>query len=351
MILTADGADAFVSQHIGDLECVETMRHWERSCDAFSRMLRIDPRVVARDLHPEYLSTRLAEQMARRTMVVQHHHAHIAAVAAENGVVDRVVGIAFDGTGYGADEAIWGGEFLVANLVSYRRVGQLRYAPLPGGDAAARQGWRAAVGYASVAPVEDRDAIERRLQGVQDTAMRIARQQCARHVNAPPASSMGRLFDAAAATLGVCCVSRFEGEAAMRLESIARADVSDTFELPIEQVGDRLIMDPVVLLAELALCAAAGDDPAFLAAVFHESVARATAELATRIAEREKIDVVALGGGVFQNARLLSSVRGRLSSAGLRVLLPRALPPNDGAISYGQAAVVAARMAMDIQEL
>ncbi|HEU4996158.1 MAG TPA: carbamoyltransferase HypF [Gemmatimonadaceae bacterium] len=343
----AEGADAFVSQHIGDLETLETKWHWDRSRAAFSRMLRIEPRVVVRDLHPEYLSTRLARSLGHRNIiVVQHHHAHIAAVAAEHGVTDNVVGLAFDGTGFGADEAIWGSEFLVADLATYRRVGQLRYAPLPGGDAAARQGWRATVGYASLADAVTRSQILDTLGDALAYAAGIALRQCERGLNAPKASSMGRLFDAAAAILGVCSHSRYEGEAAMRLESLALTCDAEALPLPIVRAGDRWVLDPVPLLADLAVRRQRGADIAMLAAAFHESIAAASAELAARIAAAERLDTIALGGGVFQNAKLLLALRRRLSAAGLRVLTAKALPPNDGAISYGQAAVAATRLAL-----
>lgn len=348
----AEGTDAFMSQHIGDLETIETTRLWERSLDGFERMLRITPRVVVRDQHPEYVSTHLAERLARGpTMVTQHHHAHVAAVAAEHGVVERVLGVAFDGTGFGADESIWGGEFLVADLVTYRRVGYLRPAPLPGGDAGARQGWRAAVGYAAIATPDDQAAILAALQDVPPVALAVARQQCERGLNAPRSSSMGRLFDAAAAILGVCTQSGYEGEAAMLLESAADGEATDMLPLPLERMADRWVLDPVPLLAALAHAARAGEDRAALAAAFHESVAAASAEIAAWIAEHEHVDTAVLGGGVFQNARLTASLTRRLTAAGLRVLRAELLPPNDGAISYGQAAIAAARLAMDARTL
>ena len=338
----AHGRDAFVSHHIGDLETLETVQHWERSLESLSRMLRIAPRAAVRDLHAEYVSSQLAERYGQCGVeVVQHHHAHVAAVAAEHGVTDRVIGVAFDGTGLGEDGAIWGGEFLIADLLSFRRAGQLRYAALPGGDRAAREGWRAAVGYAHAAGAEG-DAILASLRNVPRESLGIVRQQCAAGVNAPLASSVGRLFDAAAAITGVCCTSRYEGEAAMRLECAAADRVAEAIQLPMVRPNE---LDAVPMLVELAHRVRDGEDPALLAAVFHESLAAASATLVTMIADREGIGTIALAGGVFQNVRLLASLRGRLARAGLRVLTSRALPPNDGAISYGQAAVAAARAA------
>lgn len=337
-----DGTDAFVSQHVGDLETLETVQHWERTLASFSRMLGIRPGAGARDLHPDYASSRLATQLCGDdVVVVQHHHAHIAAVAAEHGITEPVIGVAFDGTGLGTDGAIWGAEFMVADLRSFRRVGHLRYAPLPGGDRAAREGWRAALGYAHVAGA-DGELILRALRGL-DRGARLVMQQCRAAVNTPLASSMGRLFDAAAAIIGVCSVSRYEGEAAMRLESTAAGIAAEPIALPLSE-SQPWILDPVPMLTELARRSLAGEDPAYLAAAFHESVCDSAVAIVLRIARRERLDRVALGGGVFQNARLLSSLRSRLARAGLRVLTGVELSPNDGSISYGQAAIASAQL-------
>ena len=337
----AEGAEAFVSHHIGDLETLETVQHWERSLESLARLLRIQPAVTARDLHPQYESSRLAERRGGTIEIVQHHHAHVAAVAAEHGVTEPVIGVAFDGTGLGDDGAIWGSEILIADLVGYRRVAHLRYAPLPGGDRAAREGWRAAIGYAHGRGA-DGDAIVSALSAVDAERVRLVRQQCAVRLNTPQASSMGRLFDAAAAILGISATSRYEGEAAMRLEAAAATLSADPIAIPLSGVDDMSI-DAVPLLAELARRRRDGEDQCILAAAFHESVAESTASVVLRLAERERLGIVALGGGSFQNARLLTALRRRLATAGVRVLVGRHLSPNDGAISYGQAVVAAAR--------
>ena len=337
----AEGSEAFVSHHISDLETIETVQHWERSLESLSRVLRIRPAIVARDLHPQYESTRLAERHGGKVEVVQHHHAHVAAVSAEHAVTEPVIGVAFDGTGFGDDGAIWGSEILIADLVSYRRMGHLHYAPLPGGDRAAREGWRAAIGYADGRGVEG-EAIVSALSSVDADKVRVVRQQCVAGLNAPHASSMGRLFDAAAAILGICMASRYEGEAAMRLEAAAGTLSAEPIPMPLSQ-EDGVSIDPVPLLAELARRRRDGENACTLAAAFQESVVEATASTVLRVAERERLSHVALGGGSFQNARLLTALRRRLGSAGLRVLVGRHLSPNDGAISYGQAVVAAAR--------
>ncbi|MBI3568806.1 MAG: carbamoyltransferase HypF [Gemmatimonadetes bacterium] len=338
---------AWPSPHIGDLESLDAVAHWKTALARYRDLFRIAPEVAVRDLHPGYLSTRLAEELGlERTIAVQHHHAHVAAVAAEHGVTSTVVGLAFDGTGYGDDGAVWGAETLVADLRGYRRVAQLRYAPLPGGDLAAREPWRAALGYLSLEPGAEA-SFALAFDGVSENERRIAERQVARGLNAPLASSMGRLFDAAAAVLGVRHRSGFEGQAAAELESLAGERVAHAVAMPVREADGRWVIDPVPMLAELGARRIAGEDVHALAASFHESVALAAAAIAARAAEAHGADTVALGGGSFQNARLLSGVRRRLASCGLRVLVPRLLSPNDGAISYGQAAVAAAVLASE----
>jgi hydrogenase maturation protein HypF len=342
------GRRAFVSQHIGDLENLETLEHFEATLDAYRRLFRVEPEVAVRDLHPGYLSTRIAGDLGlERIIPVQHHHAHIAAVLAEHGVTECAVGVAYDGTGYGDDGNVWGAEILVADLASYTRVGQLRYAPLPGGDLAARSPWRAALGYLSLEPAAA-DAFAAALGAVPERERSLAAQQVAHRLNAPLASSMGRLFDAAAAVLGVRMVAQYEGQAAMELEALAGTHSAKPLPLPV--VGDGVagwVLDPIPLLVALGERRVAGVGVPELAAAFHESVAAATAEVAGRAAAVARTRLVALGGGCFQNARLLVSLRARLETQGLRVLAAEQLGSNDGAVSYGQAAVGAALLRRD----
>jgi hydrogenase maturation protein HypF len=303
--------------------------------------------VAVRDGHQGYLSTRLAEEFgAERILVVQHHHAHVAAVAAEHGVTGPVLGIAMDGTGAGDDGTIWGAEFLVADLRSYTRVGHFRAAPVPGGDLAARLPWRSALGYLSLAP-EGAAAFAEAFAGVTSTELALAERQVDRRLNAPLVSSMGRLFDAASAVLGLRRHASFEGQAAMELEALASNITGAVIPCPMHELGGRLVIDPLPLLTALGYALRTGADTRRLAADFHESIAVATATAAERLALTEGLDTVVLGGGCFQNARLLGRVNRLLADRGLRVLWPRLLPPNDGAISYGQAAVAAARLAAE----
>ncbi|MFI5246828.1 MAG: carbamoyltransferase HypF, partial [Gemmatimonadales bacterium] len=340
-------SSAFVSPHIGDLDGLESLAYFNSVLERYEQLFRITPEVAVRDLHPGYLTTRVAESLnVRRVIAVQHHHAHVAAVAAEHGVSDRVVGLAFDGTGFGGDGHVWGAETLVADLCGYRRMAQLRYVPLPGGDLAAREPWRAALGFLSLEPGAA-PAFALAFDGIRDDERAVADRQIERRLNAPLASSMGRLFDAAAAVLGVRRVASYEGQAASELESLAGTIGAKPLPFPLGEEDGRLVLDPLPLLAALGERRQRGDDVRRLAAQFHESVVQACAKVAHSVAEATGLGVVALGGGSFQNARLLTELRGRLESRGLRVLVPRLLGPNDGAISYGQAVVAAALIARE----
>lgn len=339
----AQGNEAYVSQHIGDLENLETLSHWRAAFDAYRRLFRLEPEVAVRDLHPGYMSTRIAGDLGlERIIPVQHHHAHVAAVLAEHGVTERVIGIALDGTGYGDDGNVWGAEFFEADLTSYRRSGQLRYARLAGGDLAAREPWRAALGYLALEP-DAAHAFTHVLDAVPGSVRNVAMQQVARHLNAPLASSMGRLFDAAGAVLGVSFDNQYEGQTAMQLETLAGSRRAQPLPFPMMAGSDRTwVLDPIPLLVALGELRARGVSLRHLAARFHESIAAGADQLAARLAADAGIGTVALAGGCFQNARLQVSLRSRLEARGLRVLVPRRLSPNDGAVSYGQAAVAAA---------
>ncbi|HEX9565156.1 MAG TPA: carbamoyltransferase HypF [Gemmatimonadaceae bacterium] len=337
------GRRAHVSQHIGDLENLETVEHFTASLRKFEALFRIRPEGVVRDLHPGYLSTRLAlDSGLPMIAAVQHHHAHVAAVMAEHGRVEPVIGVAYDGTGYGDDGATWGAELLHADLSAYRRLAHLRYAPLPGGDAAARAPWRSAMGYLAAVP-EAGETLRRVTSGIDSLLVGLVARQLERQVNAPPASSMGRLFDAAAAVLAVRSVSRFEGDAAMALEALAGDLPGVILPFCITRKPDGVReLDAVPLLVTLGERLLLGEAPASLAASFHDTVVHATAELVRHAVEDTGCDTVVLAGGCFQNARLLAGLGRRLERDGHTVLLPRRLGPNDGAVSLGQAAIGAA---------
>ncbi|HEU4565610.1 MAG TPA: carbamoyltransferase HypF [Gemmatimonadaceae bacterium] len=347
----AHGRTAYVSQHVGDLDNLETLEHFRATLERYERLHRVTPEAAVRDLHPGYLSTRAAGELGlERVIAVQHHHAHIAAVMAEHGVTAPVIGIAWDGTGYGTDGAVWGAEILLAGLAGFERLAQLRYAPLPGGDAAVRAPWRTALGYLSLDP-SLHEAFALSAQGIDQREQDMAALQTVRGINAPRASSMGRLFDAAAAVLGVRRVARFEGQAAMELESLAGSRRAAPLPMPVVSENGTPALDPLPLLAALGARARAGANIADLAAALHESVVHATAALAMRLCSDHGIGTVALGGGCFQNARLLVTLTDLLRADGLTVLHPRTLPPNDGAVSYGQAVVGAAVLSAECSVL
>ncbi|MGE0159979.1 MAG: carbamoyltransferase HypF [Gemmatimonadales bacterium] len=342
----AQGGDAYVSQHVGDLENLETIEHFRASLSRFRTLFRVEPKWVVRDLHPGYLSTRIAAESGLPELEpVQHHHAHIAAVMGEHGVTDRVLGLAFDGTGHGTDGHVWGCELLEADLREFRRLAHLRYAPMPGGDLAARSPWRALLGYAWL-DADGGSWADAALAGLPAAELALVRRQLRQNVNAPRASSLGRLFDAAAAVIGLRARSAYEGQAAMELESVAASGEAEVLPFPVlRDAASCLQLDPVPLLVSLASAKAAGATMPELAARFQTTVAEAASTLAIELCEERGLTRVALGGGCFQNAVLLSAVRRRLEDAGLSVLTPMTLGPNDGAISYGQAVVAAARMA------
>ncbi|HEX8866080.1 MAG TPA: Sua5/YciO/YrdC/YwlC family protein, partial [Lentzea sp.] len=322
---------AFLSPHLGDLADHETFTRFTRTVEHFGRLLGITPRVVAHDLHPDYRSTRYATDLTGVELIgVQHHHAHAASCLAENGETGPVVAVVFDGTGFGPDGTIWGGEFLIADLTGYRRIGHLDPVPLPGGAAAIRQPWRMAAAY-----LPDVDLpVSRRNASRWGPVVALARSG----VNAPLTSSAGRLFDAAAALLDVRDVITYEGQAAAELEHLADPSTSDGY--PCRTGG--LVLRGEDLLRALVANLGAGVDPGVIAARFHNGLADAVVACCSAAREETGLNVVALSGGVFQNAVLLRRTVDGLERGGFRVLTHRRVPPNDGGISLGQAAVAAA---------
>lgn len=345
------GDRAYVSQHIGDLECYETTTHFAEALRRYTGLFEIAPRLVVHDLHPGYHSTRLAADTGLPPLAVQHHHAHVAAVLAEHGEQGPAIGISCDGTGYGDDGQVWGAEILHADLLDYRRLAHLRYAPLPGGDLAARQPWRTALGWLSL----DRslaDDFALAFEGIAPLERSVAETQIRQQLNTPLASSMGRLFDAAAAVLGVRRVNEYEGQAAMELESLAGDVPGHAIPVQRHDPGEGpAVIDPLPLLATLGRERQQGVSVEQLAADFHESVATFLADEAAAAVSATGCTTIVLGGGVFQNAQLAERVPVLLQDRRVRVLLPRLLSPNDGSISFGQAAIAAARLSAQLEEV
>ncbi|MDQ2811457.1 MAG: carbamoyltransferase HypF [Actinomycetota bacterium] len=338
---------AFVSHHIGDLENAETLRSFIEGIEHFGRLFDITPQVVAHDLHPEYLSTKYALELADQGLSlqgVQHHHAHIASCLADNGAEGPVIGVAFDGTGYGSDGTIWGGEFLVASLAGFERAGHLAPVPMPGGAAAIRQPWRMAAAYLDAVtgldPAEHPDALDvmRRNQAHWPTIVAMARKG----INSPLTSSAGRLFDAAAAILGVRDAINYEGQAAVELEQLADPGETGAYPAGIE-AGSPFRVRGGDLILGVVDDLAAGTAPEIVAARFHHGVAALVEAGCLLTRERHGLDTVALSGGVFQNLLLLRVVVSRLRARGFRVLVHSRIPCNDGGISLGQAVVAGAR--------
>ena len=331
----AKGGRAWVGHHIGDLRNDETLRSFAEGVAHFEELFAVAPAVVAHDLHPDYLSTTYA--LAREGVEhvgVQHHHAHLAAVLAEHGMTGPAIGAIYDGTGYGTDGTVWGGEILAGSLDGFLRVGALWPVRMPGGDRAVRQPWRMACAWLA----EATGAEPPPLPGVEPRTWHAVAELARTGLSAPVTTSMGRLFDAVAALCGVRNEVTYEGQAAVELEAIADRAERDAYPL---DVADRILDARPTVLA-VAGDAAAGVAPAIVAARFHRAVARATAQACAQAAAVHGPGVVVLSGGVWQNRLLLELTLPLLRDAGLRALVPERLPPNDGAISYGQAAVAAA---------
>jgi len=323
----ARGSRAWVGHHIGDLSNYETLRAFTEGIEHFERLFAVAPAVVAHDLHPDYLSTRFAhEREGVELIAVQHHHAHLAACLAEHGETGPAVGAIYDGTGYGTDGTVWGGELLCGDLVSFERIGALYPVRMPGGEAAIRQPWRMACAWLVAAEATPPATLPMRDEWEQ--VAELARTGFA----SPVTTSVGRLFDAVAALCGVRDEVNYEGQAAIELEAAC-----DPVEEGAYPLGPDL--DPRELVGAVVADLERGVGVGVVAARFHNAVAAATAEACTRAGE----GTVVLAGGVFANRRLLERTRALLESRGLRVLVPERLPPGDGGISYGQAAVAAAR--------
>ncbi|MEW5869718.1 MAG: carbamoyltransferase HypF [Chloroflexota bacterium] len=342
---------AFLSHHIGDMENYETLRAFEDGIVHFERLFRVQPEVIAYDLHPNYLATRYALQRAEQeglpAIGVQHHHAHIAACMAENGLTGDapVIGVSFDGTGFGDDEAIWGGEFLVADYASYQRAAHLAYVPQPGGDKAVREPWRMALAWLQHAGIEWDVALPpvhyaAALAEASIQPLNVLRQQLKTGLNAPLTSSVGRLFDAAAALIGVQQVVNYEAQAAIELEALV--DPGEPRVYTIELQGD--VVDPAPMLRHMVTDLRTGVSLPRIAARFHGAVAVMVVNVCQGLRKRLKIHQVALSGGVWQNAHLLERTTSLLEKDGFTVYTHSRVPANDGGLSLGQALVANARL-------
>jgi hydrogenase maturation protein HypF len=345
------GRHAFLSHHLGDLDHLDAHRAFLKDVALYEHLFAVKPEVVVHDLHPDYASTRYAEERAARTglirLGVQHHHAHLASCMAENGLVGPVIGVTFDGTGFGTDGAVWGGEFLVGDYRHYRRAAHLRYVGMPGGEQAIRQPWRMAVAHLKDAGVETL-LLKERLPPV---ALRTVAKMLEKGFNTPRTSSAGRLFDAVAALAGVRDRVSYEGQAAVELEWLATGAAPEEgypFEIVETSAADlseaTWIVDTRPLIRAIAADAARPTEAARIARRFHAAVVEIIAAVCGRIRAATGHGTVVLSGGVFLNALLTSEVSARLAGAGFQVYRHRLVPPNDGGLSLGQLAVAAARV-------
>jgi len=336
------GEYAFVSQHIGDMENAETFEAFERTIDLYERLFRITPEIVAYDLHPEYLATKYALDLGLPTVGVQHHHAHVAGVAAENGIDGPFIGVALDGTGYGPDGTIWGGEIIHATLAGFDRVAHLATMPMPGGAAAIRRPARMAIGalagfglldHPGAAPLRSRLA-----EAEEETLLRMID----RGVNSPLTSSMGRLFDAVAAICGVRDDARYEGQAAIEFEALADSSAEGSYRFGVRE-GETSVIDSAPVLEAVLDDVAAGVPAPVISARFHRGVTVAIVDGCAMASAMTGTTTVALAGGVFMNRLVADGTLLGLTGAGLRPITHVKLPVNDGGVSFGQAVVAWAR--------
>ncbi len=332
-------SQSYLSHHIGDLQNLETFESFMRGIDDFQRFFNVYPEVVAYDLHPEYLSTKFALSLDNLSKVaVQHHHAHIASCMVNNNVDGEVIGVAMDGLGYGTDARLWGGEFFVADFARAERLAHLDYVPMPGGSKAIREPWRMAAIYLQRAFGDDFLELDISfVSRLPRSAWSNLRSMVASDLNCPETSSMGRLFDAVSNLVGVADVVNYEGQAAIALEATADKDCLAGYEFDLDFERGLIYESSVIrsVVADLL----AGTPAPIISAKFHQAVVDLIVAVALRIREERRLNRVVLSGGVFQNFLLLERVRRQLESRSFEVFTHCRVPPNDGGISLGQAAV------------
>jgi len=345
------GSFAIPSQHIGDMENYETLKFFEEILFNLKKVYRVEPVAIVHDLHPGYLSTRWAvEEGAKRKVPlfsIQHHYAHIGSVMAEHGLTGKVIGVAFDGTGYGTDGNLWGGEFLKTGIDGFERMGQFKYVRLPGGEAAIREPWRTTVSLIAGLPGIDRAGTFERIGFMErygrvaiDTVIQLSRSS----ELSPLSSSAGRLFDAVSAMLGICDRNTFEGEAAMALEARIEKGIEEEYVVEFNEENGYTILDFAPVVAAIVGDMTDGRATGFIAAKFHNTIISAIVATVRKLSGRERTRDVALSGGTFQNQYLLERTTSLLSRDGLHVYINVRVPPNDACISLGQAYLIRERL-------
>ena len=332
---------AFVSQHIGDMENLETFTHFQHTLDLYRKLFRIQPEIVAYDLHPEYLATKFALQLPiDKKIGIQHHHAHMASCMAENGEEGPVIGLSFDGLGYGPDGTLWGGECLVGDFGSYRRASYFEPVPMPGGAAAIRHPWRMALSY--VHHFLGKEGLIPYLPFLsprEDEKVRIVLKQIDQRINSPLTSSCGRLFDAVSSLLGLVSSISYEGQAAVALEMIADEQEQRSYDFLSEEKGEAQVIRFQPLFARILRDLQQGEAKSAISAKFHNTLVKIGVDVCRRIHRQGGPKKAALSGGVFQNRFLLERMKAALENAGFEVLIHRQVPCNDGGLSLGQAVI------------
>ncbi len=352
------GSYAIPSQHIGDMENYETLRFFEETLHNLKMVYRASPEALAYDLHPGYLSTRWALREAEkgamrglRTYGIQHHYAHIASVMAEKGLKEKVIGVSFDGTGYGGDGTLWGGEFLIADLTGFKRAGHIDYIPLPGGEMAVREPWRISVSYMKKAAGDEMwdymgpsGFVEKYGREKIEKIVKVAEQP----EFSPLSSGAGRLFDAVSALIGACDMNTFEGEAAIALEALVLDDLDDDYPVNI-RFKDPMEIDFSLTILSILKDMEKGEEKSVISSKFHNTVAHAIIAVVSKLSAVANLKKVVLSGGVFQNCYLMNRAVNGLRSAGFEVYVNECVPCNDAGISLGQAYIIRERIKAGIE--
>lgn len=331
----------YLSQHLGDLQNYKTLENYRYEYDSLTRLLEIEPEVVVHDLHPDYGSSRFAQQLqVKDKLAVQHHHAHLAACMLENRLKNPVIGLCFDGTGYGTDGNIWGSEFLVGDYLEFQRLAHFVYQAMPGGDKAAEEPWRMGLSYLYSA--YNGEWIESGLKWLEEfnsADLTLIRQMLKQQINTPLTCGLGRLFDALYAILGHTEKHCHEGKGGMLIESIANPMIEDSYSLDILESPEGWLISPLPMIREICQDIHSSVRPSNIAGKFHQSLALISAETCSLIREKTNLNQVVLTGGCFQNALLTLKVKSMLQVMGFEIYTHSQVPPNDGGISLGQAGV------------
>ncbi|MBE0651008.1 MAG: carbamoyltransferase HypF [Bacteroidales bacterium] len=333
------GKQAILSQHIGDLKNLETLDFYSESVNRFSHLFRFKPEIAVADLHPDYLSSRYADETGLPLLQVQHHHAHIASCMAENRLDEKVIGISFDGTGLGTDGRIWGGEFLICDLLDFERAAHFEYIPMPGGDLVTKEPWRMAVAclFSYFGETLLRDNFKKYFPTIEEKSFETVLFMLKQNINCPQTSSAGRLFDAVSALIGVCPIASYHAEPPMRLESVADQNCYDIYPFGVENGVISFKQTFSKILDDLSK----NTRVEIISSKFHNTIVQIIIEVVSEISEETRLKKVALSGGTFQNKILLENAEKQLRNAGYDVYSHSLVPSNDGGIALGQMAIAA----------